>query len=226
MNNFDTLDGSSFVFNKKPKKLIFLLHGYGDNAENFIPLAKYLNDSTMEANFFAPNAPFSVSQYPTGRQWFNPYPNGIHYNEAGLKEKAIMQEECKASINKLKEYINDYCLLNDLTHRDCFLIGFSQGAMIAYELGNFIRKTFAGCVMLSGRILLSRSLDNNFFIKTPLMIVHGDTDDIVNPVYFTEACKITKSCGFIVEKHLMNGEGHTISSKTLKLVQNFLKKYM
>ena len=55
---------------------------------------------------------------------------------------------------------------------------------------------------------------------------HYHIKNIVNPVYFTEACKITKSCGFIVEKHLMNGEGHTISSKTLKLVQYFLKKYM
>jgi len=117
-------------------------------------------------------------------------------------------------------------LLNDLTHRDCFLIGFSQGAMIAYDLGIFLKKTFAGCIMLSGRILLSRNLDNNFFIKTPLMIAHGDSDDIVNPAYFTEACKITESCGFIVEKHLMNSEGHTISSKTLKLVHNFLKKNM
>ena len=65
MNNFNKLDGPSFVFNKKPKKLIFLFHGYGDNAKNFIPLAEYLNDSTMEANFFSPNAPFNVSQYPT-----------------------------------------------------------------------------------------------------------------------------------------------------------------
>ena len=91
MNYIDKLEGPSFIFNKKPKKLIFLLHGYGDNAENFIPLAKYLNDSTMEANFFAPNAPFNVPQYPTGRQWFNPYPNGIHYNEVGPKEKEIMK---------------------------------------------------------------------------------------------------------------------------------------
>ena len=125
----------------------------------------------MEANFLAPNAPFNVSQYPKGRQWFNPYPNGIHYNEAGLKEKAIMQEECKASINKLKEYINDYCFLNDLTHRDCFLIGFSQGAMMSFELGKYINEVFAGCALLSGRILPSRNQQNSLFIKTPIIIM-------------------------------------------------------
>jgi len=220
------LNGSSLLFSEKPKKLIILLHGYGDHAENFIPLTKYFNDNTLETNYFAPNAPFVVPQYPSGRQWFNPYPNGIHYNEAGPQEQVIMQQECETSIKLLEEYINKLCSSNNLSHQDCFLIGFSQGAMIAFELGNFMRKTFAGCVMLSGRMLSSHSLDNNLFINTPLMIAHGDSDDLVNPKYFTEACQIAKSNGFTVEEHLMKGEGHTISSKTLQLVQNFIKKYV
>ena len=109
----------------KPKKLIILLHGYGDHAENFIPLTKYFNDNTLETNYFAPNAPFVVPQYPSGRQWFNPYPNGIHYNEAGPQEQVIMQQECETSIKLLEEYINKLCSLNNLSHQDCFLIGFS-----------------------------------------------------------------------------------------------------
>ena len=180
----------------------------------------------MEANFFAPNAPFNVSQYPTGRQWFNPYPKGTHYSEAGPKEKEIIQTECKASVKQLEEYINNLCLANNLTHQDCFIIGFSQGAMIAYELGNYMKSTFAGCSMLSGRILSSEQLDNNFFIKTPLLIIHGDKDEIVDPKYFTKACQIAKSKGFIVQEHLINEEGHTISQKTLKIVHNFIKKYV
>ena len=75
------------------KNAIILLHGYGDHADNFIPLAEHLNDNIIEGNFFAPNAPFEVPQYPLGRQWFNPYPNGIHFNEVGIKEKQIMKKE-------------------------------------------------------------------------------------------------------------------------------------
>jgi len=220
------LEGFSFKFSKNPKKLIFLLHGYGDNAENFIPLAKYLNDGKLEVNFFAPNASSIVQQYPSGRQWFNPYPNGIHYTEVGKEEKAAMQKECETSVKQLDEYIESICSINNLSHQDCFLIGFSQGAMIAYELGNFLGKTFAGCVMLSGRILSPQKLNNNLFIKTPLMIVHGDCDDIVIPQYFIEACQFTKSNGFIVEEHLIKGEGHIVSSKMLNLVQKFIKKFV
>ena len=177
MNDIKQLNGVSCIFTKKPKKLIFLLHGYGDYAENFIPLANYLNDSTLNANFFAPNASFSVPHYPQGRQWFNPYPNGIHYNEAGTKEKTTMKNECVTSIKKLKIYVINLCSLNNLSLEDCFFVGFSQGAMIAYELGKVhINKTSSRLrILLSGRILSSRELGNRLIrFNTPLLIVHGD----------------------------------------------------
>ena len=66
----------------------------------------------------------------------------------------------------------------------------------------------------------------NFFVKTPLLIVHGDSDEVVDPGYYTEACRITKSSGFTIEAHLIKDEGHTISSKTQQLVQNFIKKFV
>ena len=220
------LEGPSLLFFEKPQKLIILLHGYGDNAENFILLTKYFNDNNLKANYFAPNAPSSLAEYPSGRQWFNPYPNGIHYNEVGQNEKAIMEQECKTSTRMLEEYINKLLSLNNLSYQDCFLIGFSQGAMIAFELGNFMKKKFAGCTMLSGRILSDYNFNNNMFINTPLLIIHGDKDEVVNPKYFAEACKITKSYGFTVEKHLMKDEGHTISPQTLQITQNFIKKYV
>ena len=226
MSDINKLVGPSYLFNKNPKKLIFFLHGYGDHAENFIPLAMHINYVSLSANFFAPNAPFIVPQHPLGRQWFNPYPNGIHWDKAGQEEKAIMQNECESSIKQLKKYIDDICFLNKLSLKDCFIIGFSQGAMIAYELGRYLKSTLAGCVMLSGRILTSIKLENNLFVKTPLLVIHGQEDDIVKPKYLNEACNIAKINGFLFEHHLNEGEGHTISLKSLQLVQNFIKKYV
>ena len=37
------LEGTSYIINKNPKKIIIFLHGYGDNAENFISIAENLN---------------------------------------------------------------------------------------------------------------------------------------------------------------------------------------
>ena len=159
MNNKLSLSGPSFEPNKKPKKLVILLHGYGDNAENFVSVAKNLYDFNINVNFFVPNAPSVVPQYPIGRQWFDIYPNGINFNEAGSNEKAIMEKDCQSSLELIKQYINNLCIKFNLRFEDCFIIGFSQGAMMAFEFGKYIDKILAGCVLISGRILPSENYE-------------------------------------------------------------------
>ena len=102
MNKKTPLNGQCFEFSKKPEKLVFLLHGYGDNAENFIPLATHLHNPKLNINFYAPNAPSSIPQYPIGRQWFDLYPNGINFNEAGSVEKEILKQDWKMELLKKK----------------------------------------------------------------------------------------------------------------------------
>ena len=226
MKNKTPLNGPYFESSKKPEKLVFLLHGYGDNAENFIPLATHLNDPALNINFYAPNAPTSIPQYPMGRQWFDLYPNGINFNEAGSAEKEILKQDCLSSLNLIKNYINNLCIKYKLTYKDCFIIGFSQGAMMAFEFGKYVNNTFAGCVLLSGRILPSEDHEKKYFIKTPILIVHGDQDTVLEPRYFKEACEILINHGFLFDSYLMKNEGHIVSVETLKLTKNYIKKHM
>ncbi len=51
MNNKTPLNGPCFETPEKPEKLVFLLHGYGDNAENFIPLATHHHDPELNITF-------------------------------------------------------------------------------------------------------------------------------------------------------------------------------
>ena len=224
MDEINVLTGPSLEVKNNPEKFVFLLHGYGDNGENFISLARDLYVSSLNISFFAPNAPSTVPQYPTGRQWFDLYPNGVNFNEAGPKEKEILKQDCLSSLNLLKNYIDILCRKHKLTYKDCFIIGFSQGAMMSFELGKYINQIFAGCVLLSGRILPSENHNKSPFIKTPMMITHGDQDTVLEPKYFDEACNILSNEGFIFESSLIKGEAHTISLKMLQLVQNFIKK--
>tara|TARA_Y100000590_G_scaffold470216_1_gene662821 strand:+ start:1505 stop:2173 length:669 start_codon:yes stop_codon:yes gene_type:complete len=217
------LQGTSISNYEKPDKLVFFLHGYGSNAEDMISLSTFWNFN-IKINFFAPNAPFNHPEHFNGYQWFDIYPNGVPYNMAGEKENKIMENECKISTKKIESYILNLCKIHSVNLQDCFIIGFSQGAMIAYELGLYIKKKLAGCIMISGRVLSDKSIEKNTFTKTPLMILHGDKDDIITPNYFVEATKIAKSNGFEVEDHLIVGEGHAISQNMLKLIQNFVEK--
>lgn len=226
MNNKTPLNGPCFESTGNPKKLVFLLHGYGDNAVNFFPLATHLYDPELNINFYAPNAPPFIPQYPIGRQWFDLYPNGINFTEAGPTEKEILKQDCLSSLNLIKDYINNLCIKHKLTLKDCFIIGFSQGAMMAFEFGKYVNNALAGCVLLSGRILPSEDHEKRYFIETPVLIVHGDQDTVLEPKYFEEACEILKNHDFLFDSYLMKNEGHTISPDTLKLTKNFIKKHM
>ena len=55
---------------------------------------------------------------------------------------------------------------------------------MAFELGKYINLVFAGCILLSGRILPSESHNQIPFVKTPIMIVHGEQDTVLEPKYF------------------------------------------
>jgi len=224
MNNKKPLNGPSFESTDNPEKLVFLLHGYGDNGENFIPLAKYLYNPKFNINFFAPNAPSIVPQYPLGRQWFNLYPNGVNFNKAGPKEKEMLKQDCFSSLDLINNYIKNLCSKYKLTFKDCFIIGFSQGAMMTFEFGRYIDNLFAGCVLLSGRIIPSENYGKKYFVKTPIMIIHGDKDNVMEPKYFFEACKILQNQGFLFESHLIKGERHNISPVILKFTQDFIQK--
>ena len=97
---------------------------------------------------------------------------------------------------------------------------------MAFEFGKYVNDTFAGCVLLSGRILPSEDHEKKYFIETPVLIVHGDQDTVLEPKYFEESCEILKNHGFLFDSYLMKNEGHTVSFETLKLTKNFIKKHM
>ena len=224
MENKLPLTGPAFEPQNNPKKLIFLLHGYGDSGDNFISLSKDFYDPSIKSNFYAPNAPSPVPQYPQGKQWFDLYPNGKNFNEAGPFEKELMKKDCLSSLVLIKDYINSLCLKFKLKSKDCFIIGFSQGAMMTFELGNYINEIFSGCALLSGRILPSNNYKNKPFIKTPIIIIHGDKDLVLEPKYFNEACNILNNQGYLFESHLIKDLDHTISQQTIDLTKKFIKK--
>ena len=57
----EILNGPSFSRHDNPKKLIFMLHGYGDNAANFMNLAHPIDQEEWQAAYIALNAPGAVS---------------------------------------------------------------------------------------------------------------------------------------------------------------------
>ena len=60
------LKGPSITKHQNPKKLMIMLHGYGDNATNFIQIANLIDQDDFRMKYVALNAPDRIQDYPMG----------------------------------------------------------------------------------------------------------------------------------------------------------------
>ena len=95
------LTGPSYSLHLKAKKLIVMLHGYGDTAENFVYIASQIDKKEWGAHYISLNAPENIPNYPRGNQWFDIYPNGIYIAEAGPNELTIIRQAVKKVVVKI-----------------------------------------------------------------------------------------------------------------------------
>ena len=102
----DILKGPSISKHDNPEKLIFMLHGYGDNAANFMHLADPIDQDEWGMHYVALNAPSIMKGNIMGYQWFDLYPGGVYISEAGPKEYQEVEKEIELATSKLKHTIN------------------------------------------------------------------------------------------------------------------------
>ena len=60
-----------------------------------------------------------------------------------------------------------------------FLIGFSQGAMMANYQGLFSEKTPKGIISFSGKVILPEMLGETSLSKPKICLIHGRDDSVV-----------------------------------------------
>jgi phospholipase/carboxylesterase len=224
VNNKKTLEACSFLPHTYPNKLIFLLHGYGDNADNFIHIANAIHQSEWKANYVALDAPSEIHNYPLGREWFNLYPNGTYIAEAGVQEINTIKFEVLSALKQINNTIKNFMDKFSLKFSDCLVLGFSQGGMMTFELGNYLDQQLGGLAIISGRIFEECAIKNINFLSTPLFISHGDKDSVLPVENFYRSCDFLKENKFNYESYLLKGDSHTISPETIALLQKFIKK--
>jgi len=222
----DLLTGPSYSLHSKPKKLIVMLHGYGDTAENFLYIANQLGQDELGVQYLSLNAPETIPNYPMGNQWFDIYPNGIYISDAGPNELAIIRQKVQKAVAKIQSTIIYHLNHLELTLMDCLVMGFSQGGMMTFELGNFCQERLGALAILSGRIMEQTIIKNESLKQTPIFISHGDQDDVLPVTNFYQSKTYLQNNNCIFEAHKIIGDTHTISPKAMTLLQKFIKKYL
>ena len=82
----------------------------------------------------------------------------------------------------------------------------------------------AGIVGFSGRLLQPESLVDEVVSRPPVLLIHGDADDVVPPKSLPEAAQVLQDAGIDVYAHIMKGTAHGIAPDGLSVALAFMRE--
>jgi phospholipase/carboxylesterase len=214
------LDGPRLEARTGPARLLVVfLHGYGADGNDLIDIGRAWQQILPQAAFVSPHAPEPCGQAPVGRQWFpltfrDPNERWIGVNKAA----PLLQRFLDAELARHK-----------LPAAALALVGFSQGTMMALHVG--LRRSVAPAAIVGYSGLLVTPEDGNpeafaaeIKSRPPVLLVHGDRDDVIPPQALFQATQGLAALGVAVEWHLSAGIGHGIDAEGLRHGGEFLAR--
>ncbi|MEO0683386.1 MAG: dienelactone hydrolase family protein [Pseudomonadota bacterium] len=199
--------------------LVVFLHGFGADGNDLIGLADVLADHLPNVEFRSPDAPEACSINPMGRQWF-PIPRMDGSTEAQRLSSLA------ASCRLLDGWLDAVAAETGVPAARTVLLGFSQGTMMSLQVGLRRTEPLAGIVGFSGMLLSPEALEAEIASRPPVLLLHGDQDDVV-PFENLEAARAgLAAAGVDVATHRMPGAPHSISPDGLGAALGFLRKVL
>ncbi|MGZ9810687.1 alpha/beta hydrolase [Pseudoroseicyclus sp. H15] len=200
------------------RSAVIFLHGYGANGADLISLSQPMGEYMPDTLFLAPDAPEACAASPMGLQWFPiPWIDGSSEEEAndGLERAAA----------DLNAFLDGVMVDEDLLPEQVAVLGFSQGTMMALHVLPRREDPVAALAAFSGRLLQPEVLEDEAISRPPVLLVHGDADEVVPPQALPEAAKALEEAGWTeVFAHIDKGMGHGIAPDGLSVALAFLRE--
>ena len=184
--------------------LIVLLHGWGANAQDLVPLASMLDLPAFQ--FLFPDAPFPHLQAPPGcRMWYD----------------LIAQDaqQLATSRQKLKDWLASLEHKTGIPANRTILGGFSQGGAMTLDVG--LPLSVAGLVSLSGYLHPHILVEGK--TAPPVLMAHGKHDSVVPLQTAQQAKERLTEMGVAVEYQEFE-MGHEIRPEVLDWLKAFVTK--
>lgn len=199
--------------------VVMFLHGYGADGNDLLGLAEPLAPHMPDTVFIAPNAPDRSMANPMGFQWFPiPWIDGSSESAAG---EGLLQ-----AARRLDAFIDKVLADEGLSPDRLILFGFSQGTMMSLHVAPRRADPVAGIVGFSGRLMMAEALGHEALTRPPVLLIHGDADDVVPFEEMQAAANALQDAEFDVYGHVMQGTGHGIAPDGLSVALTFMKNFL
>ena len=177
-----------------PDACVIWLHGLGDSGHGFAPIVPELKlPESLSVKFLFPHAPerpITINNGMRMRAWYD-------IKSLDFESRADL-EGVKASAEQVEQLIKAQ-IESGIPSERIILAGFSQGGVIALHLAPRFAHKLAGVLALSTYMCEPSLLSNegkDINRDTPIMMAHGEQDEVV-PVFMGNAAfKTLSECGF------------------------------
>ncbi len=197
--------------------VVVLLHGYGADGADLLGLADPLAPHMPDTVFIAPDAPERCKNNPFGFQWFP-----IPWLDGSAPEAAEASQSVSTGL--LDRFLDEVLDAEGLRPSEMILLGFSQGTMMSLHVAPRRPEPVAGVVGFSGRLLAPERLEAETLSKPPVLLIHGDADDVVPIASLREAGDALTRAGFETYGHVMKGTAHGIAPDGLSVALAFMRE--
>lgn len=190
--------------------LVFAIHGRGSDSEDLADLVPML-DPEQRLLFIFPNAPKPFEPFPGykyGFSWFNGWP---------AERSSIL--ESRAQLNALVDALQQERSIDDSR---TILAGFSQGGLMALDVGLRRPAPMGGIVVMSGA-LYEEDLPPKLRSDQPVLIVHGTGDNVIPVLAARRLRSVLAEHGNEAEYHEF-GMGHQVNPQSIAAVAEFVHR--
>ena len=190
-----------------PLPLIVCMHGRGADANDLAEVAPMIDEGYR---WVFPNAPKPFEAYPgmtLGFTWFDGWP---------AERSSIVD-----SRNLLLRFIDEILARYPTPKGKVIVSGFSQGGLMAIDVGFRTTANVAGIVVMSGAVY-EEDLPP-FNPQIPVLLVHGTQDDMIPVLVAHRARRVLEQHGVTVEYHEFT-MGHFVTPESMAVVGEFIRK--
>ena len=200
--------------NAEIKNAIILLHGYGGDGKDISILSFNWKRHLPNTIFICPNGHERCLINPSGFQWFDLSKDDPKY---------ILEQSLEAE-KKLKKFVEEVKNEFNLENKNICLVGFSQGCMMSLNLGLTLNEEFNCIIGFSGKIINQEDLRFRKKVSTKVLLIHGDSDQVVSPNFMLEAKDFLIRNNVEIETYLIKNCDHHIPIEASSIALNYILK--
>ena len=196
-------------------QLLIFLHGWGSNGDDLIQLAPFFSNEFPNAFFLSPNGPEICPENPLGgRQWIS-----LSFQKDGKLDKSDTPKKLSDAAVHVNKFIDNWQTRYNIPGSHTYLFGFSQGSMVALEVG--LKRKIGGILCYSGSFINSLT---TLTYKPKIMLIHGEFDEVIPIDIMIKAELELKEIGADVSIFECKGLGHSINETGINKGIEFIKK--